>query len=394
MNREDFLILDDNIVYFDNAATTLKPKCLIESLSDYYNKYPSNIGRGYYKISREAYRKYEECRDLTAKFLNADSKDEIIFTGGTTDGINRVVFGFFENVLNEGDEVLITLSEHASNVLPWFELKDKKGIVIKYIPLNSDYKITLENLKKVLTPKTKVISIAHITNVIGDIRPIKEICNLAREIGVFTLIDGAQSVPHMKIDLKDLDIDFLVFSTHKMLGPTGLGILYGKKHLLDKMKPIFFGGGMNLTFEESGNRTYLNLPQVHEAGTPNIASVIAFKDIINYLNNIGMDKIYDYEKMLREYALNKLSRLDNIVIYNKNSESGIITFNILGFSAKEVSKYLDMHNICIRTGQHCAKILGKILGVDSTCRISLYFYNTREEIDYLFLALKHIKKIT
>lgn len=393
MNREDFSILDNNLIYFDNAATTLKPDILTNSLNDYYKNYPANIGRGYYKISGKAFEKFEECRELLSNFLGSTSKEEIIFTSGTTDGINKIVFGYFKKFLKLGDEILLTKSEHASLLLPWFELADELGLVIKYIPLTNDYKVTLENIKKVITTRTKVISIAHITNVIGDVRPIREICEFANKHNIFTLIDCAQSVGHMKINVSDLKIDFLVFSAHKMLGPTGLGVIYGKKNLLEKMSPIIFGGGMNLSFDENGQREYLKIPTLHEAGTQNIASVISFNEIIKYLNQIDINKIYKYEKELREYAIKELSKLNEVVIHNKNSESGIIAFNVKGIKAKELAKYLDQHNICVRTGRHCAKILGQVLGVEESCRVSLYFYNTKEEIDFLVLVLNYIKAI-
>lgn len=391
MNRNDFSILNQNLIYLDNAATTLKPDLLIQSISDCYQKYPANIGRSQYEISELATKKYEHSREMVARFLGTDNSSEIIFTSGTTDSINKIIFGFFENYLKKGDEVLLTESEHASLLLPWFELADKLGLVIKYIPLTTDHKIDLTNIKKVITPSTKVISLAHITNVIGDVRPIKEICELAKRNNILTLIDGAQSVPHMKINVKNINVDFYVFSAHKMLGPNGIGVIYGKKSLLKKTRPIIYGGGMNASFTKNGERKYLKVPQLLEAGTPNIVDIIAFAEIIKYLNEINIDKIYKYEKELRDYAVKQLSKLNNVIIYNPTSESGIVIFNVKGISAGEVATYLDKHKICIRTGRHCAKIIDQILGVESTCRISLYFYNIKEEIDFLVLALKHLK---
>ena len=392
MNREDFNILSKNIVYFDNGATSLKPKCIADSIADYYNNYSANAHRGDYDLSLEVDSKYEETRTLVKEFINAKKNKEIIFTSGATDSLNKIIFGYFKNYLNKDDEVLITKSEHASNVLPWFELQDDIKIKVKYIPL-INLEVTLDNVKNSITDKTKVISIAHITNVVGDIRPIKEIIDYAHSKNILVIIDGAQSVAHTKIDVQDLDVDFLAFSAHKMLGPTGVGVLYGKEELLNNIKPIIFGGGMNSSFQFDGTRIYSELPSLLEAGTPNIAGVIGFGEAIKYLNNIGMNNISKYEKDLKKYAVNKLKEVKDIIIYNENSESGIITFNIKDIFAQDLAIYLNKYNICVRAGNHCAKILKDDLGIKNTCRISLYFYNTKDEIDYLVKVLnnKNIK---
>ena len=327
MNREDFLMLNKDIVYFDNGATTLKPKVMIDATIDYYANYTANAHRGDYDISLKVDNNYENTRLLVKEFINADSTKEIVFTSGATDSLNRIVFGYFQNTLKENDEVIITKSEHASNVLPWFELAKRNKIKIKYIELTSDYKVTIDNLKKVITPNTKVISLAHVTNVIGDVRPIKEISALAHENNILLVVDGAQSVPHIAVDVKEMDIDFLAFSAHKMCGPTGVGVLYGKYELLDKLKPTVVGGGMNSTFSSDLESEYNSLPHRLEAGTPNIAGVIAFGKVISYLNNIGMDKIHKYELELKDYALSRLKENKNIIIYNENAESGIIAIN-------------------------------------------------------------------
>ena len=392
MNRDDFNILTKNIIYFDNGATSLKPRCIANSISDYYNNYSANAYRGDYDLSLEVDNKYEGTRTLVKEFINAKKNKEIIFTSGATDSLNKIIFGFFRNYLKENDEVLITKSEHASNVLPWFELKDEKNIKVNYIPL-TNLEVTLDNVKNSITDKTKVISIAHITNVVGDIRPIKEIIKYAHSKNILVIIDGAQSVAHTKIDVQDLDIDFLAFSAHKMLGPTGVGVLYGKEELLNNIKPIIFGGGMNASFQFDGTRVYNEIPSLLEAGTPNIAGVIGLGEAIKYLNNIGMDNIAKYEKDLKKYAVNKLKNVKDIIIYNENSESGIIAFNIKDIFAQDLAIYLNKYNICVRAGNHCAKILKDELGIKNTCRISLYFYNTKEEIDYLVNVLnnKNIK---
>ena len=389
MNREDFNILNTGIIYFDNGATTLKPKILSEAVSDYYNNYSSNAHRGDYALSIKTSKEYENVRKIVKDLINAESEKQIIFTSGTTDSINKIVFGYFKNTLKEGDEVLLTKSEHASNLLPWFELADINNLKIKYIELNEKHEVTLENVKKAITNNTKVISIAHISNVVGDIRPVKEITKLAHEKGIKVLIDGAQSIPHLKIDVQDLDVDFLTFSAHKMCGPTGVGVIYARKELLNEIHPIIFGGGMNSEFHTDGTRKYKNNPDRLEAGTPNIAGVIGFGYVIKYLMNIGFDKIHEYEIDLKKYAIERLKEIKQIKIYNEDSESGIITINYEGIFPQDLSIYLDKYNICTRAGSHCAKILKDELNIKNTLRISLYFYNSKEEIDKLIEALKN-----
>ena len=389
MNREDFLMLNKDIIYFDNGATTLKPKVMIDSTIDYYANYSANAHRGDYDISLKVDNNYEKTRELVKEFINADSTKEIVFTSGTTDSLNRIVFGYFRYNLNKDDEVLITKSEHASNILPWFELSKEKGIKVNYIELTDDYKVTLNNVIKGITPNTKVISIAHVTNVVGDVRPIKEIIEYAHKNNILVVIDGAQSVPHMSVNVKDLDIDFLAFSAHKMCGPTGVGVLYGKEELLNNLKPTSVGGGMNSTFSSDQVTEYNSLPHRLEAGTPNIAGVIAFGKTIEYLNKIGINNIHNYELELRKYALNKLSKIDNLIIYNSNSESGIIAMNYKDIFAQDLAIYLNKYNICVRAGNHCAKILKEEINVKNTCRISFYFYNTKEEIDRLVEVLSN-----
>ncbi len=394
MNRDDFEILKTGIIYFDNGATTLKPKILSEAISDYYNYYSSNAHRGDYGISIKASTEYEKTRELVKELINAKSPKQIAFTSGTTDSINKIIFGYFKNILKEGDEVLLTKSEHASNVLPWFELSHEINIKIKYIELDQDHKVTIENVKKAVTPNTKVISLAHISNVVGDIRPIKEITKYAHQNHILVLCDGAQSVPHMKTDVEDLDVDFLTFSAHKMCGPTGVGVIYMKEEYLNDVRPIIFGGGMNAEFDNEGHVIYKNMPDLLEAGTPNIAGVIGFGYIIKYLEKIGFDNIHEYELSLKKYLIQRLKEIKEIEIYNEHSESGIVTINYQGIFPQDLSIYLDKYNICTRAGNHCAKILKDELKIKNTCRISLYFYNTKEEIDALIEALKnpHIKE--
>ncbi len=393
MNREDFPLLKEEIIYFDNGATSLKPKCVIDKMVDYYTNYPANAHRGDYDLSYKVDQEYEEVRELVKDFIHADALEEIVFTSGTTESLNMIVNGFFEPILEEGDEVLITTSEHASNVLPWFRLANKKGIQVNYIPLDSNYYLTIDNLKKTVTKNTKVISIAGVTNVIGDIRPIKDICKFAHENNIFVVVDGAQMVPHMHVDVKDLDVDFLAFSAHKMCGPTGVGVLYGKKELLEHLEPTVLGGGMNEAFDSPQEIYYKELPTRLEAGTRNIAGVIGFGEAIKYLNKIGMDHIHKYELSLRQYLIDKLIPIKHIDIINIESDSGIVTFNVVNVFSQDVAYYLNKYNICVRAGNHCAKILKSSVGVNNTVRVSLYFYNTYEEIDNLIELLSDYGKI-
>ena len=389
MNREDFQMLEENITYFDNGATTLKPKILGESISEYYNHYSANAHRGDYDISLKVDAMYENTRDLVREFIGAKKTSEIIFTSGSTDSLNKIIFGYFRNHLKSGDEVLITKSEHASNVLPWFELQDEIGIKVNYIPLDEHLEVTLENVKKSINEHTKVISIAHVTNVAGDIRPLKEIIEYAHQFGILVNVDGAQSVPHIKVNVTELDVDFLSFSAHKMCGPTGVGVIYGKETLLKETKPIIFGGGMNASYLPDGTRVYDELPTLLEAGTPNIAGVIGFGKVLEYLNNIGMDKIEEKEKELKKYALEKLAEVPNMIVYNDYTESGIIAFNMKDIFAQDLAIYLNNYGICVRAGNHCSKILKDEIGIKNTCRASFYFYNTKEEIDRFVEVLKN-----
>ena len=389
MNRDDFEILKSSIVYFDNGATTLKPKCVIDSMIDYYTNYPSNAHRGDYKISLKASSEYELSREKLKNFINAETKEEIVFTSGCTESLNMIINGYFKNILKENDEVLITKAEHASNILPWYELENEIGIKVNYIPLTKDHTVTMENVKNSITDKTKVISIAHVSNVIGDVRPLKEIISYAHEKGILVVVDAAQSLGHINVDVKDLDIDFMAMSAHKMCGPTGVGAIYGKYDLLDKIKPYKYGGGMNVAFTSPKDITYMDLPYKLEAGTQNIQGVIGFGKAIDYINEVGIDNIEEYTISLKKYLTDKLKEVKNINIYNGNIEGSTLTFNIDKIFAQDTAIYLDKYNICVRSGEHCARKLDDEIGIKNTVRISLYFYNTKEDIDKLVNALKN-----
>ena len=393
MNRDDFPAIDNNLIYFDNSATSLKPKCVIDKMMEYYSKYTSNIHRGDYNNAIRTNKEYDEAREVVKNFIHAKSMEEIVFTSGTTDSLNTIVFGYFKNILNKDDEVLITKSEHASNVLPWFVLEKMGKCTIKYIPLNENYEVTLENVKKSINKNTKVISIAHVSNVIGDIRDIEGIGKIAKDNNLYFVVDAAQSVSHINIDVIKSNISFLAFSGHKMCGPTGVGVLYGKNEYLKNLVPLKYGGGMNESFDSDKSYILKNYPTNLEAGTPPIAEVIGLKEAINYVTSIGVENIHKHELELKKYLISRIENMDNIIIYNKDTESGIVTFNIKDVFAQDTSIYLNTYGIAIRAGNHCAKILKDEIGIKNTCRISFYIYNTFEEIDKLVEALKNSDKL-
>lgn len=391
MNREDFPMLKDNLIYFDNGATTFKPNLVKNAIDDYYENYTANAHRGDYKNSLKVDLIFDDTREKVRKLINAKEKSEIVFTSGATESLNMIVNGYFKYKLQKDDEVLITKSEHASNILPWFILQKELGIKVKYIELDNN-KVTIETLKKAINNKTKVISIAHITNVIGDERPIKEISKIAHENNILLVVDAAQSIAHSKVDVVDMDIDFLAFSGHKMYGPTGIGVMYAKYDLLNEMNPMYYGGGMNATFTENGYIELREVPTRLEAGTPNVEGVIGLRMAIEYITNIGIDKISKHEKELKRYLLQRLKEIDNIEIYNKN-EGNVLAFNIKDIFPQDTAIYLDKHNICVRAGNHCAKILNNVFNVNNTCRISFGIYNTKQEIDKFIEILKNIDNI-
>lgn len=392
MNREDFPMLDEDIVYFDNGATTLKPRCVTDSIVKYMSRHTSNIHRGDYDAAIVTNKLYDDTREVVARFVNASSK-EVVFTSGTTMSINMVVFGFMKKHLKSGDEVLITKSEHASNVLPWLKLSEEIGIVIKYMDLNDEYELTVDSVRKSITPNTKVISIAHVTNVIGDVRDVSTIGKICQDNNIYFCVDGAQSVPHMKEDFKNSNIDFLSFSGHKMCGPTGVGVLVGKYDLLKEMDPLCYGGGMNNFFEADSSYELKEVPIKFEAGTPPIAEVIGLREAILYLESIGMDKIHEHEMKLKEYLISKLEAIPNITIYNKKSDSGILAFNINDVFAQDSSVYLNHYKIFVRAGNHCAKILKDEIGIKNTVRCSMYFYNNFSDVERLVSALEKSEDI-
>ena len=384
----DFPMKEKSIIYFDNAATTFKPYRVINKINEYYTEYNANSHRGDYDISFKVDDEMDYTRDLVKMFINAKRTDEIIFTRNTTDSLNMICFGYFLNYLKENDEIILSSSEHASNILPWLILSIKKNIKIVFVDSVNE-KLNINDLINKITNKTKVISLAHITNVSGDKRDIKTICKIAHKHNILVVVDGAQSVPHIKTDVQDLDIDFLAFSAHKMCGPTGVGVLYGKYDLLKKMIPFEYGGGMNLMYDSNSLRL-AELPYRFEAGTPNLSGIIGFSEAIKYLNEIGMDNIERHEKYLKKYLIKELEKIPYIKIYNKDTEGSIVLINIDGVLSGDLGLYLNTKGICVRSGKHCAKMGDN---KEDTVRISLYFYNTYEEIDYLIKVLKNKKDI-
>lgn len=391
--RKDFPMLNGkkmqghDLVFLDNASTTFKPIQVIKTIEKYYTDMTSNSHRGDYDLCYFMDKEVEKTRDTVAQFLNCDS-NEVVFTSGTSMSINLIAWGFGHKFLKQGDEIIISEAEHASNVLPWFKLAELNGVIIKYVPLDEKGRITVENFKKTITNKTKLVSLAHVGNVLGYILPAKEMIKIAHEYGALFALDGAQSVPHMKIDFKDLDADFISFSGHKMLGPTGIGCLIGKYPLLKEMDPLLTGGGMNAKFKSCGLIEYLNPPSKFEAGTENLAGIMGLRTAIEYLNNLGMENIEKHEREIRNYAISKLEKIDKCIIYNKEADTGIITFNVKDVFAQDEATYLNFNGIAVRSGEHCAKILNDFLNTPATCRLSTYLYTTKEEIDTFVNAIE------
>lgn len=396
--REDFPILkrtmsNKPLIYFDNGATTLKPKSVIDAVVNYYTYLGANAHRGDYEMSAQVDAAFEGARKRAQQFLNAKYKEEIVFTSGTSEGLNLVALMITEQILKPGDVILSDESEHASSVLPWMQASKKKGTTIDYIPLDEEGKITIDNFKKALNDKVKVVCVAMVSNVLGFITPIKEIAKICHEKGIILVVDGAQSTPHLDIDVQDLDCDFYAFSSHKMCGPTGVGVLYGKKEWLDRLEPIFYGGESNARFDKACNLTLKETPLKFESGTQPIEGVIGMAAAMDYLDEIGKVTIHAHEVELKHYFISKAKELGNIIIYNENAESGIVTFNVMDqgkvIFAQDVASYLNTFGIAVRSGQHCAKLLPDFLKTPGTCRASFYLYNTKEEVDALIDALRN-----
>ncbi|MEK5523898.1 cysteine desulfurase [Heyndrickxia sp. FSL W8-0423] len=397
--RKLFPILDQEVnghplVYLDSAATSQKPYSVIEAIDSYYKEDNSNVHRGVHTLGTRATDKYEGAREKVRRFINASSTSEVIFTRGTTTSINTIANSFGRDNVKEGDEIVISYMEHHSNLIPWQQLAKRKGATLKYIPMQEDGTITLEDVRKTVTAQTKIVAIMYVSNVLGTINPIKEITKIAHENGAYIVVDGAQSTPHMKVDVQDLDCDFYAFSGHKMCAPTGIGVLYGKRELLENMEPVEFGGEM-IDFVDLYDSTWKELPWKFEGGTPIIAGAIGLGAAIDFLEEIGMDNILNHEHALAEYALNKLSTVDGVTIYgpkDATKRAGVVTFNLDDVHPHDVATVLDAEGIAVRAGHHCAQPLMKWLKVSATARASFYLYNTEEDIDRFVAGLLKTKE--
>ncbi|AGE23559.1 cysteine desulfurase [Geobacillus sp. GHH01] len=379
------------LVYFDSAATSQKPLPVIEALDRYYREYNSNVHRGVHTLGTKATDAYEGAREKVRRFLNAQSAQEIIFTRGTTASLNLVASSYGRANVKEGDEIVITYMEHHSNLIPWQQLAKQTGATLKYIPMQEDGTIDLRDVEATVTEAAKIVAIAHVSNVLGTINPVREIARIAHERGAVVVVDAAQSAPHMKVDVQELDCDFLALSGHKMCGPTGIGVLYGKKKWLEQMEPVEFGGEM-IDFVELYDSTWKELPWKFEGGTPIIAGAIGLGAAIDFLEQVGLDAIAAHEHELAQYALERLAGIDGVTVYGPKERAGLVTFNIEGVHPHDVATVLDAEGVAIRAGHHCAQPLMKWLGVTATARASFYLYNTKEEIDRFIAALQKAKE--
>jgi len=394
--REQFPILDQEVnghplVYLDSSATSQKPISVIEAVDDYYRLMNSNVHRGVHTLGSRATDLYEGAREKTKQFINAKSSKEIIFNRGTTTGINMVAQSYGLQNVQEGDEIVITPMEHHSNIIPWQQVAKITGATLKYIPLQDDGTISIDSARETISNRTKIVAVAHVSNVLGTINPIKELTKLAHENDAVIVVDGAQSVPHLQVDVQDLNCDFYTFSGHKMLAPTGIGVLYGKKKHLEQMEPVEFGGEM-IDFVEKYDSTWKELPWKFEAGTPIIAGAVGLGAAIDFLTDVGMENITTYEHDLAHYALDQIESIDGITVYGPRKRAALVTFNLDDVHPHDVSTVLDMEGIAVRAGHHCAQVLMKWLNVTATARASMYLYNTEEDIDRLVKGLVKTKE--
>ncbi len=378
--KHDSLFEGKPLVYLDNSATTFKPQCVIDACDHYYYDITANTRRGDYALAYAADKAFDDARKVVAKFINAKSPEEVIFTSGDTQALNEVAYGLIP-LLKNGDEIILSQSEHASNVLPWFEVARITGATIKYVMLDSKGKVTPAGLKDVISSKTKVVSLASVSNVMGYTIEVKELAKIAHEYGAIYIDDAAQSIAHMKTDVQESDVDILVFSGHKMVGPTGIGVLYGKMNILEQLHPLLYGGEMNARFHSDGYLSLDDVPYRFEAGTQNVAGVLGLAAACQYLEKIGFDAIKEHEAQLRRLAIAGLKKNGNAIIYNEDADTGIITFNIKNVFPQDTATYLSHKGVFVRSGTHCAKILPEFMHVDGTVRASLYLYNTKEDIE-------------
>ena len=388
--KKDFPLLEnENITYLDSGATTQKPIQVIKAVEEFYQKYNANPHRGAYSLSVEATEQYENTRTKIAKFINAKHREEIIFSKNATESLNLIAYSYGLDNLKKDDEVIISIMEHHSNLVPWLKMTKQTGSKLNYMYINENYEITDEEIESKITDKTKIVGITHVSNVLGTINNVKKIIKYAHKKGAVVIVDASQSIPHMKIDVQDLDADFLVFSGHKMLAPLGIGVLYGKREILNKMTPFLMGGDM-IEYVYEQETTFAPLPNKFEAGTQNVEGVIGLGAAIDYIENLGYNKIQEIEHEVISYARQELSKLDYLTLYttpNEENHSSVISFNINGVHPHDVASILDSEGVCVRSGNHCAQPLMRFLGIDSTCRASFYIYNTKDDVDKLVKAL-------
>ena len=394
--KKDFPLLENrDIAYLDSGATTQKPKEVIEAIKKYYENSNANPHRGAYSLSIEATEQYENTRTKIAEFINARHREEIIFSKNATESLNLIAYSYGMDNLKKDDEVVISIMEHHSNLVPWQKITKATGSKLNYMYINENYEITDEEIENKITDKTKIVGITHVSNVLGTINNVKKIIKYAHKKGAIVIVDASQSIPHMKIDVQELDADFLVFSGHKMLAPLGIGVLYGKREILNNMTPFLMGGDM-IEYVYEQETTFAPLPNKFEAGTQNVEGVIGLGAAIDYIKKIGYDKIQEKEKEVISYARQELSKLDYLALYltpNAQNHSSVISFNIKGVHPHDVASILDSENVCVRSGNHCAQPLMRFLEIDSTCRASFYFYNTKEDVDRLVSALNKAYKM-
>ncbi len=388
--KQDFPILNNkDIVYLDSGATTQKPQYVLEKVDEFYEKYNANPHRGAYSLSMEATEVYENVRDKIAKFINAEHREEIIFSKNATESLNLVAYSYGLENVKENDEIVISIMEHHSNLVPWQKVAKTTGAKLKYMYLDENFEISDEEIESKITENTKIVGITHVSNVLGTINNVKKIIDIAHKKGAIVIVDASQSIPHKRIDVQDLNCDFLAFSGHKMLAPLGIGVLYGKKELLNKMTPFLMGGDM-IEYVYEQETSFATLPNKFEAGTQNVGGVVGLGAAIDYIEKIGYENIEKQEKEVVTYAIQELKKLEYLDLYltsNLENHSGVISFNIKGVHPHDIASILDSQNVCVRSGNHCAQPLMRYLGIDSTCRASFYFYNTKEDVDALVNAL-------
>lgn len=391
--KKDFPILKNNIAYLDSAATTQKPESVLRALQKFYEENNANPHRGAYKLSINATRVYDEAREKVAQFINAENSNQIVFTRNATEALNLIAYSYGLSKIKKDDEILLSIMEHHSNLVPWQYVAKKTGAKLNYMYTNAEGKLTDEEIENKIKKGVKIVGITHVSNVLGTVNDVEKIIKKAHEVGAIVVLDASQSVPHMKVDVQKLNADFLAFSGHKMLSPLGIGVLYGKKELLEDMTPFLYGGDM-IEYVHEQDTTFAEVPTKFEAGTQNVEGAVGLSAAIDYLNNIGMDKVERIEEELMKYAISELSKLDFITIYGPKdikSKASVISFNVNGIHPHDVASVLDSCNVCIRSGNHCAQPLLRYMGIDSTCRASFYIYNTKEDVDKLIEALYKTK---